>query len=430
MKRNASILILLPCFLILAAVIPAYGQIGDDLTSLHDAIQRNAELLDTARELVRETNSVKARASLAVAEKLHQQSLQYLRSEQYLAAAETAKRAREVIHQTIALAKREARLEENAAKTIERATNRLDYARQLLGETRSSVSEPARKILEESHGQLRRARDNMREHLYEVALRLAVSSIELSNRAVNLLKQDSVGPDAVLQEIERTDQALERLRERMSGDVVPSVRHMFEEASELQQKAKRSYQDGHYRIAIDLTRKSRNMAMRAFRLGTGETPSETVEQALQLTDMLLREAREIAAEKDSDRLDKHIEQAADMQMKAKEQFRQGNFDTALKLTLRARSVLKDALGDVRRDLNKDRVQAVLLETDGVLARLEEELSNSENDTAKEILGRAKSQQDRAWEEFDNDNLRAALAHTKLARNLARRASARDNDDEL
>jgi hypothetical protein len=72
---SVSICCLVTCFLIAAALQPTHGQTGDTLSDLRDFIQRNAELLQHAKALVSETNSVKARASLQTAAALHQQSV-------------------------------------------------------------------------------------------------------------------------------------------------------------------------------------------------------------------------------------------------------------------------------------------------------------------------------------------------------------------
>ena len=59
-------------FLMTICAVTAHGQDTDDLG---DFIQRNAELLQQAKELVSKTSSVKARASLHTAGVLHAQSV-------------------------------------------------------------------------------------------------------------------------------------------------------------------------------------------------------------------------------------------------------------------------------------------------------------------------------------------------------------------
>lgn len=414
---------------VLAVIGPvaAHGQTDTDLSSLRDAIERNGELLERARELVNETRSFKARESLDAAEKLHAESIRNFQAGNFAIALQITRRAREVILQTISLAKRDAQLEHGARRAVERAADRLEQGRALLIEQGSNVQGPERKLLEEAHSQLQRARDNLRERMYEVAMRLAESSEGLSIRAITMLKRDVVAPDAIRLEIDKTDRILERLGDEI--DRGGGVYQMFEEARDLQQKAKDHFRDGRPLMAADMTRKSRQIATRAFRMSVASDSEENVEQAIRLTDMLLLEARDLLADRGTGPLERHIDQAEKVQSEAKEQLRAGHFERALRSTLRARDILKDALGSVNKPPNRRQVREALVETDAVLGRLEDASSRADNGEVTGILRRAVSQQQRAWKDLEDDKLRSALAHTKLARNLARRAFRVLNDEE-
>jgi hypothetical protein len=414
------------------ATEPARAQTTDDVGRLWGQIERNEELLAQAKELVAETNSIKARASLEIAAKLHQESKAQFGQGTggSLARAGTlAQKAREVILQTIAMAKREAKLEESAHKAIERATRRLEQGKQLVQNSSNDQVAP-RKLLEEAHGQLQRSRDNMREHLYEVALRLAVSSADLSMRAINLVKRDVTDTELIQRELEKTDRVIERFREQIGDGDNPQAYRMLQEATDLQRKAKGNTANGKPRIALELTHKARNIATRGLRLLASRVNAENVVRALRLTDGLLEQAKEIAGERDSDRLAARIEVAARIQAEARVQFEKGNYETALRMTLRARTQLKEGLGATARDLDEGDVEAALQETNGILERAGEEINNSGNELAEDVFARAQAKQERAWEAFRQGQLRSALANTRLARNLAKRAIALLQGNEI
>ena len=427
-SHRTIILAVLACFLVVSGQYPAYGQVGDNLQNLNDAIMRNAELLATARELVSETNSAKARTSLRIAAMLHEASIKNRDASKLLAAVRAATRAREVIFQTIALAKQDAKLEENAAKAIDRARNKLDRAYRLVDEMGANVQGPEVRLLEESRQQLFRSRDVMREHLYNAALRLAISSDQLSTRAITMLKRDFVDPEAVLRELDKTDRALERLGEHLNRADRGAALRMFGEAVDVQRKAREQFHASRYMLSVDLTRNARNIAMQALRLASASARPENVEQAIHLTDMLLEQAVERQSE--SDVVRNRIEQASKLQSQAKSEFSSGEYERALKSTLRARRILKDALGSLRSDLDIERVRAVLGETDAVLENLSEHLAGTAPGAPHDLLNRATSQQNKAWRNINDGKLRSSLAHTKLARNLARRALRMlTNDDK-
>lgn len=433
MTTHRIIIVLSICFLATMTFAPALAQTANDIANLQEQIARNQELLMRAKELVSETNSTKARTSLQMAADLHAQSKLLLQSGagdgNLTRAAHLAQRAREAILNTIALARREARLEANATKTIDRAARRLEQAQQLMAENDAS-SAPARELTAEARGQLERSRDNIREHRYEVALRLAVSSEQLSSRAIAVMKHDVTGPDMVERELDRSDRVIERLGDEMGPGIAPSIQRMYQDARDSQMKAHEQYRNGQLRAAVEMTERARDTAMRALKMLASRVNQDNVERALGLTDALLQEATSVAVERDAPRLQKKIEQARDIQRTAHEQYSNGNYENALRATLRARNVVKDALGAVKQTLNQGDVNAALVETDDVLARLNDALAGSENELATQLYTRALANQEKAWNALRQDQLRAAIANTKLARRLARRATRQLNDEEL
>jgi len=413
------------CFAALAAPTTANAQTAGDLTRLRDYINRNAELLDSARELVNATNSVKARRSLDAAAKLHQQSISLLNtgvdSRELSRAYTVAKKAREVIHQTIAIAKREARIEEHAIKAIERATERLERARRARDETGTRDAAGVNKLLEEAHTQLQRSQDNLREHLFEVALRLALSSEEFSTRAIAIIKSTSSNVGAVEQEINRTERLLDRLRKQIGTGGDSQVHRMAGEAADLQDRARASYRANQPGAALELTRQARRIAMRAAKIYASQANDESVQQAIRLTDGLLRQAHDMAGDRNADRFDKQLERAEQLQSDSKQHFDRGNYAQALRWTLRARSILKDSLDGLKKELSREDVEPALRGTDKLLERLKDAVEYARDDVAAEFLRRARSKQDKAWQSLRQGQLRAALANTRLARRLANQA---------
>jgi hypothetical protein len=161
--------------------------------------------------------------------------------------------------------------------------------------------------------------------------------------------------------------------------------------------------------------------MRGMKLFASMANNKNVEKAIRLTDVLLREAGEIVKEREADRLLKRIGQADGLQSQAKQQFENGSYEQALKLTLRAREILKDALNATKADLSREDVEPTLRGTDKLLARMKEPISRSGDELAADLFDRAHAKQDKAWQELRQNKLRAALAYTRLARKLANRA---------
>ncbi len=425
MKHIATILIALIAVTTQVDNAPAQG----DLTNLTQAIERNEELLMQAAELVRQTNSVKARSSLQAAVKLHELSKAQLLNDRPVLAVASATRARQAILNTINIAKREAKLEEQAMKAMERANVRLQQARAAFEEVGDRDDVPARKLIEEAHHQLQRARNNMQEHMFSVALQLANASAALSTRAITMLKRDGISQESVLREIERTDSVIERVTSSDQLEQHEVAARAIEQAMELQNRAKSNVRRDNLRLALEQTLRAREIALRVIKSARGgQGPSEdAVARAIEFTDGLLEHAMEMAREQDAERAHDALEQAVRLQNQAKDEFGKGEYGAAMRMTLRAREIAKRALGAMKKPMDAATVANTLAQTDAVIEQLRSRLEDSDNETAQALYERARDRQANARTALEAGELRRALALTRVARNLARRGLAEIGD---
>lgn len=418
---------LLLAVLVLPTLAPAQRD-GTLVGDLQQAIERNEELLARAFELVHETNSTKARTSLEAAVKLHQLSRKLAEGDDLQAAARATLRARQAILNTINIAKREARAEEGALKAMERARIRLQQAMRMFEDAGRPDDSPARKLVEEARNQLARARNNLQEHLFDVAIQLANASTELSARAIRMLTRDDIGPEFVLREIERTDDVLERLR-GIDQSMEPRAERALSEAIDLQNRARQNARNDKFRIALEQTRRARGIALRvAGRGGDGEAAPERVERALAFTDELLEQAYAAARENNLERAIQHLDDASRLQQQAKRSYADGQYRAALTMTGRARDAARRTLGAMQKPLDADEVARALAATDREIERAGAAVANSDNETAQSLLERAGVRQRAARAALDSRDLRRALALTRVARNLARGALSELGDE--
>jgi len=407
-----------------------------DIADLMGAIARNEELLTEARFLVRQTSSSKARSSLQAAEKLHQLSKDLAAAgDRPSMAVRATGQARRAILNTINIAKREARLEENALKAMERAAHRLQQARSVYEEYGERDDLPVRKLLEEAAAQLQRARNNMREHLFDIALQLAKASTDMSNRAIQMLKRDSLSPEDVFREIERTDAIMERVLSRGESATRPSleqtVQDAMNQATELQNRSKYNARSDNYRLALEQTRRAREIAVRVARgASTTMGPNgENVARTIAFTDEMLARVETALQETGAPHLGERLDEAARLQLLAREKFDDEQFRAAMSLTLRAREIAKRALRTLEKPLDADAVRDALARTDEAIAQLAGRASGSGNTTAISLLERAQERQRNARAAFESGDHRRALALTRVARSLVRRALGELGGDE-
>jgi hypothetical protein len=391
-----------------------------DLVRLEEEIRRNAELIHEAERLIAETSSTKARASLQAAILLHKESLQLVSNKQHLLAARAVKKAREAVLRAIALAKMEAKTEESAKRMIERSRRRLETAKNMLEESSQPDLGAARKMIDEAQVQLHRSIDNMREHLFSAALQLASSSERLSNQAISLLKKTHQGLNDVARELAKTDRVLHRIDSHGGLEQFPTAEKRYREALELQMRANHQSRSGHPRRAIELTQRARMIALNVAKTLSSSPSPENVETALDLTEGLLDRAGEIASGEESKTVAQKLSNAFELQEQAKSYYSNQNYTRALRLTLRARELVKEAISKLEKPLNEEGVEAAIRSTDSLIESLRNRMNQSNDPTDQELFQRLVSHQESAWIEFKKEKFRSALARTKLARNLARK----------
>jgi hypothetical protein len=398
---------------------PLFAQ-STDLNRLEDEIRRNEELIREAERLVAQTNSAKARASLQTAVLLHKQSLQLVSNQQNLLAGRAVKKAREAVLRAIALAKLEAKTEETAKRTMEKARRRLETAKRAMEEYQGQDIRAAKKLIDQAQDQLYRAMNNMREHLFAAALQLAGSSERLSTQAITLLKKNRQGGGDVERELAKTDRVLQRIDSHAGLWQEATAEKLYREALEFQTRANHQFRAGHSMRAVELTQRSRRIALNAAKILTSTPNADNVETAIDLTEGLLDRATEMTSSNKSPAVEQTLSSALELQEQAKSRYADRNYAAALRLTLRARDLVKEAIGRLENPLDVESVETVIRATDSLIDDLKIRLEQSGDQTDRELFQRLVSHQESSWLEFEKGNLRSALARTKLARNLAGR----------
>jgi hypothetical protein len=245
----------------------------------------------------------------------------------------------------------------------------------------------------------------------------------MSNRAVRVLKRDTAGPELVRREITRTDRLLDRIDERAHTINSPELSRKIAEAHDLQNRARANATEGRYALAFENTKRARAIARQIINRAGGSTESmvEAVARALELTDGLIDQAYEIARESGNDRAVSQLDEARDMQRNARNAYDARQYDRAATLTQRAREIARDTMRSIDRSIDSDSARRALVRTDEIIARLRAALDNNGGTAAADLHQRAADRQTAAWEAFNSNNLKKALANTKVARNLANRA---------
>ena len=178
-----------------------------------------------------------------------------------------------------------------------------------------------------------------------IAYRLTQQASGYAMRAVSVAN-GSDGPDAdrVGAAIERTDQVIERVSEKVAESDSERARAQLRAAIELQSRAKAQYAEENLGPALRFTRAAREHALKAARLAHGtDHTGDRVEKALEYTDALIERGTPKILDSGNDRAVSLLEAAVRLQSAAKKQFEEGNKKMAARLTHQAREKLHLAL---------------------------------------------------------------------------------------
>jgi hypothetical protein len=420
--------------LVLSAVVSAQAQMAIR-DQVQTKINKNEELLRTAFNLVVETNSTKARTLLKLARSMHEESKKifqeavdnYMQGHLVMAgqmmtrAGNLSDSVREMAVRAIAIAKKEAMTEERAMKSLEHARARYETLKSLLPARNGFEAASARDLAEEARVQLERSQDNMREHMFETALRLARLSESLSTRAIALLKRDMRAEDVLIRELDKTGKLIESIKEQYGQLQNPEAMKSYEQAINFQREAVQNMHAKNYAAALKITNKARQFALRAIKFVSSTPNADNVKRAIDLTDQLLDKASDMLKNQDSEQLRKRIEDARSIQEKAKREFRKGKLENAFELTRRTRSIINEGISAIASPLSSDQVMKALKTTDSLIERIRSNENIRGDKLALDLLDKSVKYQQRAWDDFNQARLKSALTYTKLARNLAAKA---------
>ncbi len=344
MRRDAMIRPLLIAWIagmILGFVGPAAAQNGGgDGGAVEDALRRTDEGLARATEIVRESDSLRAREVLDRATQIQQQAWDRFQGGRRVMAGRLTLEARDIGARSVRIAREAGQLRSRAQREGERAMRILRRAREDLG---PDAGAQTLRLLDEARAQIDRGVVQFREQHFEAALRLAISAQRLVRQAVGASSGSAAAP-RVLRELERTDRLIERALPivRDSGD--PAATAILDRATDLQATAWDAHRDGRPRVAHASTREGRGLVNRALGLVRGATDPARIEKALADTDALIGRVADVVRESGHDTSIRLLETARKHQTQAHELHSGGRMKEALAKTRVARRLATRAAG--------------------------------------------------------------------------------------
>jgi len=237
-----------------------------------------------------------------------------------------------------------------------------------------------------------------------------------------------IDAERIREELDRTDGVIGEVTEAMGEDAPEWAVELLERATEAQANAWEHFEDGDYREAMTLTRRARDLALRARRPeGRGEI-ADRVERELLATDNTIERVTPIVEESGNEDAIDLLADAVELQAEARTAFEAENYEDALHKTNTARRMALRAAGMIE-DFDPTEIREAIAHTQELIDEATPTIEESGNLAAIGMLERAVALQEEAREDFLAEEYRSALAKTTTARNLVRRALAMLSDEE-
>jgi len=298
-------------------------------------IDRTAELLPEAVDLVRETEDVRSRKIMQEAIKLHDRSVQFLQEDALNRALKTARSARSTMWQSVRMAREAMSFEERVRIRSERF---VDQYAHLTERARDAGNEAALDFLHRAGRQARRAREQYIQGDARTAFKLLEQADDLLGRAARLLA-DGYSLERLDRDLEQAAQAIDRAWELLGDDADPAARNLLGEADEALDRALNHRDQGQPGRALQMAGLARRLARRAINLTSSGPGPETVERQIERWDERAGALADRLQEGGSEQARRLFDQARDNRQRAARSLDQDEVERALRQIKAAHDLL-------------------------------------------------------------------------------------------
>jgi hypothetical protein len=307
-----------------SGVLPASAQlrsssdVEDQVERVRQEFERTEELLARVAPMVREANVPRARELFGRAVTLQTQAKgimaravqQFDAGHPRVAAGLVREglgltlKSRDLAQRAGAVLREQVGIEERAQRAIERANAIIARAEEndLASDSRLTS------LLEEAKRQVDTAERHYADHNFEVALRIAESSLKLL-RGVAEDANDTPSSDRLRRELHRTQEMFDRIRER-SGDLDEDRTRLLERAGGLLEDAREALAAGQRRRAMRQIEQARRLLKRIQSQGTAGVAESDFRGALARFDGAYERAQNAADEDAPESVQKLLSRAA------------------------------------------------------------------------------------------------------------------------
>jgi hypothetical protein len=292
---------------------------------------------------------------------------------------------------------------------LERTQRLIENARQVVAE---SGSEQGWQYLEKAIFLQDRAVEHYQERNLFRAERLTMQAREFAEKSVAIIKKSNQNRGTVEREIEKTDEMIQKVRERLNMTTSKgSLVSVLESALATQNTARELFLQNRQKMALTATLRARELIQKGI-----ESIQETNQafREIEKTEMLLDRARDMLGQLELEQTPPGFENALQMQTKAREMYENGNYKLAQEYSLRARQQILDGINRFEKNLQRENFPNLLGEIEAKYERTRAEMGQNPGSIANKYLERSRKEINSAKEAYDGGNVQRAMYHLRRA----------------
>lgn len=302
---------------------------------LQEYIDRNAELLEGAFDLVHTTKNRPARRTLEIAANLHHRSVHQFDDNRLIVAKNTAKSSRTAIRLAAQMARESMGFEERVRLQAEHLRDQLAY---LLEQARERNNQRAIVFLLNSEDIALSAREQYQQGDARLAFKMLQRAEELLNPAYRMLAQNR-GPDHLDHKLEIAWLAVEHARDKLQECSDPAALKLLTESKETLELAWVLLEQGQAGRALQLTDLAQRQANLAVSVGSGGPSPETVRRQIERWDKRADQVADQVRQSGDEDAGRLLERAREHRKRARESLDKGETELALRQIRTAHDLL-------------------------------------------------------------------------------------------
>ena len=410
--------------LLIAALLPvnvfAQGNHQIDPEKARVEIERTDDVIASAREIVQDTRSQKARTALEYSIKLQNRAKNSAGLSNNAMAYQLTIQSRNEAWHSINLAMTDARKDEQTKRLVEHTAEKLIMLRSRIAET-GVRDERILRLMTESQSLLEKSKINHQQLRGEMALKLAENSFRLADQAEKRFRRSLSLMDTCQRRLTLLERLSERAYAHIEGSGDERTAAQLSRAEEQLARARESFSGGRYdacRVNLEKTERIlRSMMRNTSRKRTGN-PENMMSEAKRLQ----QRAEEMigAHEGAPENAYMLLEQARRMLGRAETNLAEGNSEEALRLMEEARRMLRNAVEETQSNIPPEQIADEIDRAAELGQMVRATLEQCEAEGARNLYERANEHMVRAKENLDRGHRERAIAEARIARNLFNR----------